>query len=128
MKYDTQKSASAYERHQIILELVERFESVRVADLAEHLHVSESTVRTDLETLDEQGQLVRVRGGALAMLPVRSAAPLPKGLVREVAARLREVVVEAPVAERQVILADALGTGVDIVASREIAAASAGGE
>jgi len=71
---------------------------------------------------------VRVRGGALAMLPVRSAAPLPKGLVREVAARLREVVVEAPVAERQVILADALGTGVDIVASREIAAASAGGE
>jgi CxxC motif-containing protein len=71
---------------------------------------------------------VRVRGGTLAMLPVRSVAPLPKALVREVAARLREVIVEAPVAERQVILADALDTGIDIVASRDIDAAPAGGQ
>jgi ribose transport system substrate-binding protein len=61
-----QTSASAYERHQAILELVQRYESVRVADLAEQLNVSESTVRNDLETLDEQGYLVRVRGGAIA--------------------------------------------------------------
>lgn len=61
-----QKSASAYERHQAILELVQRSESVRVTDLAEQLQVSESTIRTDLETLDEQGYLVRVRGGAIA--------------------------------------------------------------
>ena len=61
-----QTSASAYERHQAILELVERYESVRVTDLAEQLNVSESTVRIDLETLDEQGRLVRVRGGAIA--------------------------------------------------------------
>ncbi len=66
MKYDMQKSASAYERHQAILELVHRYESVRVSDLAEQLNVSESTVRNDLETLDEQGHLVRVRGGAIA--------------------------------------------------------------
>jgi DeoR family fructose operon transcriptional repressor len=66
MKYDMQKSASAYERHQTILELVQRYESVRVTDLAEQLNVSESTVRNDLETLDEQGYLVRVRGGAIA--------------------------------------------------------------
>ncbi len=56
-------------------------------------------------------------------MPVRSAAPLPKGLVLQVAARLRQVEVAAPVAERQVILPDALGTGIDIVASREVAAA-----
>jgi ribose transport system substrate-binding protein len=61
-----QKSASAYERHQAILELLQRSESLRVTDLAEQLGVSESTVRTDLETLDEQGFLVRVRGGAIA--------------------------------------------------------------
>ena len=60
-----QKSASAYERHKNIVELVQRYESVRVADLAEQLHVSESTIRTDLETLDEQGHLERVRGGAI---------------------------------------------------------------
>lgn len=61
-----QKSASAYERHQAILELVQRSESVRVTELAERLQVSESTIRTDLETLDEQGYLLRVRGGAIA--------------------------------------------------------------
>jgi DeoR/GlpR family transcriptional regulator of sugar metabolism len=38
-----QKSASAYERHQAILELVQRSESIRVSDLAEQLAVSEST-------------------------------------------------------------------------------------
>jgi CxxC motif-containing protein len=66
---------------------------------------------------------VRVRGGEWPLVPVRSAAPLPKGLVLQVAARLRQVEVAAPVAERQVILPDALGTGIDIVASREVAAA-----
>ncbi len=63
---------------------------------------------------------VRVRGGEMPLVPVRSAAPLPKALLREVAARLRSVEVAAPVGERQVILPDALGTGIDIVASRGI--------
>jgi len=63
---NTQKSASAYDRHQAILESLQRHESVRVPDLAEQLNVSESTIRTDLETLDEQGYLVRIRGGAIA--------------------------------------------------------------
>ena len=68
---------------------------------------------------------VRVRGGALPLVPVRSAAPIPKGLLREAAAHLRGVEVAAPVTEHQVILPDALGTGIDIVASRDVAAASA---
>lgn len=59
-------SASAYERHQTILRLVQEYSSVRVAQLAEYLDVSESTIRNDLETLGEQGQLVRIRGGAVA--------------------------------------------------------------
>lgn len=66
-----QTSASAYERHQAILDLIRRSESVRVADLADLLNVSESTIRSDLEILDEQGHLVRIRGGAIA----RSASP-----------------------------------------------------
>lgn len=64
-----QPSASAYERHQAILGLIRRSESVRVSDLAELLNVSESTIRTDLELLDEQGLLVRIRGGAIAKTP-----------------------------------------------------------
>ncbi|MBI5929829.1 MAG: substrate-binding domain-containing protein [Chloroflexi bacterium] len=61
-----EKSASAYERHQTILRLVQEYSSVRVAQLAEYLNVSESTIRNDLEELGEQGQLVRIRGGAVA--------------------------------------------------------------
>ena len=61
-----QTSASAYERHQNILEIVNRAKNIRVNDLAEQLDVSESTIRTDLETLHDQGLLIRVRGGAIA--------------------------------------------------------------
>jgi ribose transport system substrate-binding protein len=61
-----QKSASAYERHQTIINLIQEYSSVRVTDLAEQLNVSESTIRNDLETLDEQGYLVRIHGGAIA--------------------------------------------------------------
>ena len=63
---------------------------------------------------------VRVRGGRLPLVPVRSAEPLPKGTVFDVAAQLREVQLEAPVAEHQVVLANVLDTGVDIVASRDL--------
>ncbi len=63
---------------------------------------------------------VRVDGGALPLAPVRSTAPLPKGIVLDVAARLRAVRVPAPVGAYQVIMADALGSGVDIVATRAV--------
>ncbi|MEO0564296.1 MAG: substrate-binding domain-containing protein, partial [Chloroflexota bacterium] len=51
--------------------------SVRVSDLAERLNVSESTIRTDLETLDAQGQLTRVRGGAVS---IDASGPNPQSL------------------------------------------------
>lgn len=66
---------------------------------------------------------VRVRGGALPLVPVRSREPLPKGLLLQVADELRSMVLQAPVHEHQVILADALHGGVDIIASREVKAA-----
>lgn len=63
---------------------------------------------------------VRVRGGALPLVPVRSREPLPKGLLFQVASALRKVVLEAPVHEHQVVLADAVHSGIDIIASREV--------
>jgi len=63
---------------------------------------------------------VRVRGAALPLVPVRSEAPVPKGRLLEIAAHLRDVVLDAPVAEHQVVCADVLGTGVDIIASRAL--------
>lgn len=63
---------------------------------------------------------VRVKGGALPLVPVRSSAPLPKELLLPVAALLRQITLEAPVREHQVIVANVLGTGIDIIASRDL--------
>lgn len=66
---------------------------------------------------------VRVAGGALPLVPVRSREPLPKGVLLDVAARLRSVVLTAPVAAHQVVATvpvDAMGSGVDIITTREL--------
>lgn len=63
---------------------------------------------------------VKVKGGVLPLLPVASASPIPKHMVREAVRVLAEVVLEAPVADGQVIYPDILGTGVDIVSSRAL--------
>jgi len=65
---------------------------------------------------------VRVRGGAMPLAPVRSREPVPKGLLLALAAELRKVVLQAPISEHQVVLPDALHSGVDIVASRAVEA------
>lgn len=71
---------------------------------------------------------VRVRGGELPLVPVRSTEPLPKGSLFDVAGLLRRVEVDAPVAEHQLVLGDAAGTGVNIVTSRAVGRAPSGGE
>jgi ribose transport system substrate-binding protein len=60
------KPSTVFERHQNILELLKERTSVSVIELSGMLDVSEGTVRNDLQALDEQGQLRRVRGGAVA--------------------------------------------------------------
>ncbi|MBC7231379.1 MAG: DUF1667 domain-containing protein [Actinobacteria bacterium] len=69
---------------------------------------------------------VRVQGGVLPLLPVVSAAPIPKALVRDAVRMLSRLTVDAPVADGQVIYPDILGTGVDVVASRRLDAAGRG--
>lgn len=63
---------------------------------------------------------VKVRGGVLPLLPVVSASPVPKTMVREAVRTLAGVVMEAPVADGQVIYPDILGTGVDVISSRAL--------
>ena len=63
---------------------------------------------------------VRVKGGILPLVPVRSTAALPKELLLPVAALLRGVALVAPVWEHQVVVSNVLDTGVDIVASRDL--------
>ncbi|MCR5453002.1 MAG: DeoR/GlpR family DNA-binding transcription regulator [Lachnospiraceae bacterium] len=55
------------ERFARILSIVDSKGSVTVAELIEEMGSSESTVRRDLLTLDKQGRLRRVRGGATSL-------------------------------------------------------------
>ena len=53
-------------RRQEILRRLKASGEVTIAVLATELEVSEMTIRRDLETLDNEGQLRRVRGGAIS--------------------------------------------------------------
>ncbi|MCR4405696.1 MAG: DUF1667 domain-containing protein [Anaerolineae bacterium] len=65
---------------------------------------------------------VKVRGGVFPLVPVYTAAPIPKPLIFDLLAELRKVELQAPVKVGQVVLKNALGTGVDILASRNLPA------
>jgi DeoR/GlpR family transcriptional regulator of sugar metabolism len=54
----------APQRHAHILERLRADGAVRVSDLTADLHVSDMTVRRDLEALEARGHLVKVHGGA----------------------------------------------------------------
>ena len=53
------------QRHEIILNLLSEKGSITVTELKDILNTSESTIRRDLNTLDEQGRLTKVFGGAV---------------------------------------------------------------
>lgn len=63
---------------------------------------------------------VRVRAGRHPLLPVYTDCPFPKGQIFALLAELRQIVVSAPVQAGQVILANALGTGINVLASRDM--------
>ena len=54
----------ATQRHKLIVEEIRRQGAVRVSELTELLHVSEMTVRRDLDALAAAGLLEKVHGGA----------------------------------------------------------------
>ena len=63
---------------------------------------------------------VRVENAPHPLVPVFTAEPFPKGRIQDLLKELREVKLEAPVKLGQVVLADALGSGIDVVASRDL--------
>lgn len=54
------------------------------------------------------------------MVPVFTDAPFPKPLVFDLLAELRELELCAPVEANQVVLPNALGTGVNVLTSRAL--------
>lgn len=67
---------------------------------------------------------VRVSGGEAAMVSVKTKEDIPKGKIFACAEALRGVTVPAPVRIGDVILENVAGTGVDIVATKNVAALS----
>jgi CxxC motif-containing protein len=63
---------------------------------------------------------VRVRGGLHPLLPVATSSPFPKPRIQNLLAELRRLEVAAPVKMDDVVLADACGTGINVLASRDM--------
>lgn len=63
---------------------------------------------------------VKVNGGELPVVPVKTAGAIPKKLNFECMKVINEITVNAPVKMGDVLIKDVLGTGIDVVASRDI--------
>ena len=63
---------------------------------------------------------VRVSGGLVQMVNVKTASDIPKEKIFECVEALKDVVVTAPVKIGDVILSNVAGTGVDIIAARNV--------
>jgi len=61
---------------------------------------------------------VRITGALHTLMPVHTSAPFPKPRIPELLKLLREVEVKAPVTVNQIVIENALGTGIDIKTSR----------
>lgn len=65
------------QRHNAILDFLQRQRQLTVADLIEHFDVSPATARRDINKLDESGKLRKVRNGAEAVnIPRPAWTPL----------------------------------------------------
>lgn len=60
---------------------------------------------------------VRVDGGKAYVVPVKSAGPIPKGMMFQCMKEINKASIKAPVKIGDVVIKDILGTGVDIVAT-----------
>ena len=63
---------------------------------------------------------VEVTGGTKPIVSVKTASDIPKGKIFEVMKSLKGITVTAPVRIKDVILADAAGTGVSIIATKNV--------
>ncbi|MCX6085880.1 MAG: DUF1667 domain-containing protein [Caldiserica bacterium] len=63
---------------------------------------------------------VRVTGGVHPLVPVYTESPIPKPRIADLLAEIRKIELKAPVKFGDVVIANVLGTGVDILASRNI--------
>ncbi len=63
---------------------------------------------------------VQVKNSSIAQLPVRSDKPLPREKLEKAMFQLAGIIMAPPIKEGQLIIKDILGTGANMVASRDL--------
>ena len=63
---------------------------------------------------------IPVRGTASKMVSVRLSGPVPREMIFPILTEIARLKPEAPVSRGQVLIADVLGTGVDVIATRTV--------
>ena len=63
---------------------------------------------------------IRVNGGKLPVVPVKTAKPIPKDKMFECMKAINNEVVDAPVKLGDVLISDVCDTGVDVIATNEV--------
>lgn len=66
--------------------------------------------------------IVKVTGGVLPVVSVKTASDIPKEKIMDCARVLKEVEVQAPVLIGDVVLEDVCGTGVPMIATKNVSA------
>ncbi len=64
--------------------------------------------------------IVRVEGGHLPAVSVKTKDVIPKGKISDILAEIKPVIVKAPIKIGDVIIPNVAGTGVDVVATKNI--------
>ncbi len=63
---------------------------------------------------------VKVIGGEFPLVSVRSDKPMPKEKIKEAIFELKKQVLKAPIDYHQLIIRDFLGTGVNIITTKQV--------
>lgn len=63
---------------------------------------------------------IKVNGGSLPVIPVKTSAPIPKGKMFDCMKVINNIVVDAPIKMGEVLISNICDTGVDIVATNEM--------
>jgi len=63
---------------------------------------------------------IKVTGGDMAMLSVKTSKPIPKSEIMNVTKEIHKITATAPIKIGDIMLANASNTGVDIIATRHV--------
>lgn len=64
---------------------------------------------------------IKVIGGDIQLVSVRSDKTIPKGKIQQALCELKNLELKAPIEYHQIIVSDLLGTGANIIATKQVA-------